>query len=317
MRLITYAEKSSGKAGAGFLLGDGSTIVPARELGLPEDMNELIRALGESAAAEGKAAALTASAAFASLKDKLAAAGKDASKASDRPVLGQNASLLAPIPHPAQDVVCLGVNYRKHAVETRNNAFIDDVDATKNYAIYFAKRVWEAVPPDGAIDGHTDICDSLDYEAELCVVIGADAKNVSEEEAPGYILGYTILNDMSARNLQNRHKQWYFGKSLDDFTPIGPCIVTADEFEMPPARAIRSRVNGELRQDDITDNLIHSISEVVSELSRGFTLRAGTLIAMGTPSGVGMGFNPPKYLKPGDVIECEIDGIGVLKNTVR
>ena len=127
----------------------------------------------------------------------------------------------------------------------------------------------------------------------------------------------TILNDVSARNLQTSHKQWYFGKSLDGFTPIGPCIVTKDDFQNPPALAIKSYVNGEIRQNSTTDLLIFGIAHVVSELSQGMTLRAGTIIAMGTPAGVGMGFVPPNFLKAGDEVKCEIEGIGTLTNVVK
>ncbi len=182
--------------------------------------------------------------------------------------------------------------------------------------MYFSKRVGEAVPHGGVIPSHSGLVDSLDYEVELGVIIGKDAKNVSPDDAFDYVFGYTIVNDVSARNLQTRHKQWYFGKSLDGFFPMGPWIVTADEFEKPPVLGIRSRVNGELRQDSSTGLLIFGISHVVSELSQGMTLKAGTIIAMGTPAGVGMGFVPPKFLKPGDTVECEIDGIGVLSNMV-
>ena len=129
-------------------------------------------------------------------------------------------------------------------------------------------------------------------------------------------LGVSILNDVSARVLQSRHKQWYFGKSLDGFTPIGPWIVTRDEFGDPPVRKIQSYVNGELRQDSTTDRLIFDIPYIISELSQGMTLLPGTLIATGTPSGVGMGFDPPKFLNAGDTVDCVIEGIGTLHNTV-
>ena len=131
-----------------------------------------------------------------------------------------------------------------------------------------------------------------------------------------YIFGYTVINDVSARTLQTRHKQWYFGKSLDGFLPMGPCIVTAEEFPYPPRLSIQSRVNGELRQDSSTELMIFGIDHVVSELSAGMTLKAGTIIATGTPAGVGMGFDPPRFLKPGDVVECSIEGIGTLVNRV-
>ena len=223
--------------------------------------------------------------------------------------------LCAPIPFPKQDIICLGINYMAHAEESaryKKEAFGGD----RPFAVYFSKRVDEAVGDGGFIDGHFDIVDSLDYEAELAVVIGKDAKNVSEEDAFDYVLGYTIINDVSARNLQTQHKQWYFGKSLDGFTPMGPWIVTADEFDNPPVLKISSKVNGQLRQNSSTDLLIFGIAHVISELSRGMTLKAGTIISMGTPAGVGMGFVPPKFLKSGDVVQCEIEKIGSITNTV-
>ena len=130
------------------------------------------------------------------------------------------------------------------------------------------------------------------------------------------MFGYTILNDISAREIQTRHKQWYFGKSMDGFCPIGPWIVTKDEFENPPVLDIKSYVNGELRQNSTTGLLIFSIAHVIEELSHGMKLKAGTIISMGTPAGVGMGFDPPKFLKPGDVVTCEIEGIGRLTNPI-
>lgn len=223
--------------------------------------------------------------------------------------------LLAPIPFPKQDIICLGVNYLAHAEESaryKNEEFSGE----RSYAVYFSKRVNQAVNPEDPIQSHRDIVDSLDYEAELAVIIGKDAKNVPEEQVSDYLFGYTIINDVSARNIQNRHKQWYFGKSLDGFLPMGPCIVTADAVPYPPSLPIQSFVNGELRQNSNTSQLIFGISHVVSELSRGMTLKAGTIISMGTPSGVGMGFSPPKFLKPGDVVECKIKEIGSLINPV-
>ena len=158
--------------------------------------------------------------------------------------------------------------------------------------------------------------DSLDFEAELGVVLGMDAKGVKAENAEKFIFGYTIINDFSARNLQTRHKQWYLGKSLDKLTSIGPCIVTKDEIGNVADLGIRSYVNGELRQNSNTGFMIQTIGGAVEELSEGMTLLAGTLIATGTPAGVGMGFNPPKFLKTGDKVICEIDKIGRLENTI-
>ena len=222
----------------------------------------------------------------------------------------------APITHPQQDIICLGINYMAHAEESaryKQEAF----GGERPYPIYFSKRVNEAVAHGGIVPAFENLVDSLDYEVELAVVIGKDAKNVSKEDAYNYVFGYTILNDISARNLQTRHKQWYFGKSLDGFTPIGPCIVTVDEFVNPPELAIKSYVNGELRQNSNTNLLIFDVAHVISELSQGMTLKAGTIIAMGTPAGVGMGFVPPNFLKSGDTITCEIEKIGQLTNIVK
>ena len=224
--------------------------------------------------------------------------------------------LLAPIPCPAQDVICLGINYMAHAEEAaryRNDAF----GGERSYPIYFSKRVNRAVADGEPILSHQDLVDSLDYEAELAVIIGKDAYHVPEEDAASYIFGYTVINDVSARNVQTRHKQWYFGKSLDSFTPMGPCILTADSVPFPPVLNIQSRVNKELRQDSCTDLLIFDIAYVIHELSQGMTLRAGTIISMGTPAGVGMGFDPPRFLKPGDVVECRVEGIGSITNPVE
>lgn len=224
-------------------------------------------------------------------------------------------TLLAPIPRPRQDVICLGLNYAGHAEESARAA-MPACDGTQDYAAYFSKRVDEAVAPGGVIDGHFDLVSDLDYEVELAVVLSRDAYRVRREEAFSYVLGYTILNDVSARTLQRRHHQWFFGKSLKGFTPMGPWIVTADAFDNPPKLDISCRVNGELRQHSNTDRLIFGIAEVIEELSSGMVLKAGTILSMGTPEGVAMGMESPRYLKAGDVVECEIEGIGRLINTV-
>ena len=223
--------------------------------------------------------------------------------------------LLAPIPRPRQDVICLGINYKAHADEAEQ--YSDAFKKEKPIPIYFSKRVSEAVGPDGYIESHPGLVERLDYEAELAVIIGKTAKNVPAEQAEEYIFGYTVLNDVSARVLQTSHKQWYFGKSLDGFTPMGPAIVTADEIPFPPKLRICTSVNGEMRQDSTTDLLITGIADIIAELSSGMTLLPGTIIATGTPAGVGMGFDPPKFLKSGDTVECSIEGIGTLRNIVR
>lgn len=224
--------------------------------------------------------------------------------------------LLAPIPEPRQDVICLGMNYMDHSAEAAKWGK-DDFVKNAGKAVYFSKRAAYIVGHGGEIDPHFDIVDGLDYEAELAVVLGKDAYRVSKEDAFDYVLGYSVLNDVSARNLQKAHKQFYFGKSLDTHTTMGPWIVTRDELPGAPELDIRCFINGEKRQDSNTRYMIFGVAEVIAELSRGMTLKAGTIIAMGTPAGVGMGFEPPKYLACGDVVRCEIDGIGVLENPVK
>ena len=285
MKLVTFLHDN--KEAVGVLTEDGAAVRP-----LPfADMNALIQASREAllAAVKGAAATLPLSA----------------------------VTLLAPIPRPRQDVICLGINYKAHTEEAArysSEAFTKE----RPIPINFSKRVTEAVAPEGDIESHPGLVERLDYEAELAVIIGKTAKNVMAEDAADYIFGYTVLNDVSARVLQTAHKQWYFGKSLDGFTPMGPCIVTADEVDTsPPALPIRSRVNGELRQDSNTKLQIFDIDHVIHELSQGMTLKAGTIIATGTPAGVGMGMDPPQFLHPGDTVQCEIEGIGTLTNTVR
>ena len=159
--------------------------------------------------------------------------------------------------------------------------------------------------------------DKLDYEVELGVILGRDAFQVDAESADDYIFGYTIINDVSARDIQLKHQQWYFGKSLDGYTPMGPCIVTADEIDNVHDLDITCYVNGEKRQSSNTGYMITTVEEAIAELSQGMTLSAGTVIATGTPGGVGMGMKPPVYLGSGDVVRCEIENIGVLENTVE
>ena len=288
MKFVTY--KYKGAEHVGVLTADESAVIPAAELGLKaESMLELIDKLG------GKLPAVS-----------------DNTKA----IALADVKIEAPIPEPRQDVICLGLNYRDHVEEaTRADAVFD---VQRGDAVYFSKRLQRAVAPGDKIDGHFDICDSLDYEVELGVIIGRDAKNVKAADAGKYIFGYTIINDVSARNLQTRHKQWYFGKSLDDFTPMGPCILSADTVGAMPELNIRCYVNGEKRQDSNTRMMIFDIPYIIEELSAGLTLKAGTVIATGTPSGVALGMDPSvqKYLVSGDVVRCEIDEIGVLENTI-
>lgn len=287
MKLVTY--RLSGAEHVGALTADGKGVLP-----LPAaDMNTLIETMT-----------------LADLRSAAAAAERGGA------VPLSDVELLAPIPRPRQDVVCLGMNYRDHAEESARYS-ADAFTKNSTAAVYFSKRVSEAGKPDGVIPRHAGLTDRLDYEAELAVVLGKAARDVKAVDAADCIFGYTVLNDVSARDLQTGHKQWYFGKSLDDFTPIGPWIVTKDEFKNPPALPIRSYVNGELRQDSNTDLMINGIEKVICELTQGMTLQAGTIIAMGTPAGVGMGFEPPRFLNSGDVVTCEIEGIGTMTNKIK
>lgn len=221
----------------------------------------------------------------------------------------------APIPHPHQDIICLGLNFMDHAEEsTRYKKEV--FQRERRYAVYFSKRVNEAIGDGAKIPSYPGLVDSLDYEAELGVVLGKDAFQVKREDAFDYVFGYTVLNDVSARNIQTRHKQWYFGKSMDGFTLWGPFLVTEDDMKRPPILTIKSRVNGVLRQNGRTDQFIFDIPHVIEELSSGMTLKAGTIISMGTPAGVGMGMMPPRFLSPGDVVECSVEGIGMITNQV-
>ena len=286
MKLVTY--RLSGAEHVGALTADGKGVLP-----LPAaDMNTLIETMT-----------------LADLRSAAAAAERGGA------VPLSDVELLAPIPRPRQDVVCLGMNYRDHAEESARYS-ADAFTKNSTAAVYFSKRVSEAGKPDGVIPRHAGLTDRLDYEAELAVVLGKAARDVKAADAADCIFGYTVLNDVSARDLQTGHKQWYFGKSLDGATPMGPVLVTADEIAYPPALEITCRVNGELRQQSNTALLITSIGQILEELTAGMTLLPGTIIATGTPAGVGMGFDPPKFLQSGDVVECAIEGIGTLRSTV-
>ena len=288
MKLVTYRFENTQRVGV--LTQDETAVLPLDY----SDMNTLIE---------------TASPA------DLRSAASAAERAGVRVPLAE-VELLAPIPRPRQDILCLGMNYKDHADEAAQynaEAFTKE----KPVAVYFSKRVSQAVAPEGDIERHADLVERLDYEVELGVILGKAARNVKAEEAGDYIFGYTVLNDVSARDVQTSHKQWYFGKSLDGFTPMGPCIVTADEISFPPALDISSAVNGEPRQHSNTRLFLTSIPALLGELTAGMTLLPGTIIATGTPAGVGMGFDPPKFLQSGDVVECTIQGIGTIRNTVR
>lgn len=222
--------------------------------------------------------------------------------------------LLAPIPRPHKNIVCLGMNYAAHAYESLRAKGLPE--KLPEYPVYFTKAVTAVNHPDGVVPYDPAFSTQLDWEVELAFVIGRPARNVSLDQAMDYVFGYTILNDVSARDVQNRHQQFFRGKSMDGSAPLGPWIVTADEIADPHALGLRLRLNGKTMQDSHTGDLIFKIPETIVTLSQGMTLEPGDIIATGTPSGVGMGMTPQVWLQPGDVMEAEIDGIGVLRNTV-
>lgn len=223
--------------------------------------------------------------------------------------------LEAPIPHPRNGILSVGLNYVAHAVEIAKATGREYKQPER--PTYFIKWVDRAVAPGGDIPAHGELTQKLDYEVELAVIIGKRCQHVKREDVFSHIFGYTICNDISARDLQGNYGQWAFGKSLDGTAPLGPWIVTIDEFASPPALRVTTKVNGKLRQDSSTSDFIFDIPHLISELSQGITLEPGDVLITGTPSGVGMGLAPQKFLQPGDLVELEIEGIGVLKNHIK
>ncbi|MBE7941575.1 MULTISPECIES: fumarylacetoacetate hydrolase family protein [Ramlibacter] len=227
--------------------------------------------------------------------------------------------LLAPIPQPRRNIFCVGKNYHAHAKEFAGSGFDSSAKSggeIPQHPIIFTKVPECVVGPAQDIVIPAAVSTAIDYEAELAVVIGHGGKGIRKADAMKHVWGYTIVNDVTARDWQSRHQQWDMGKSFDTFCPMGPWLVSADECDGAATR-VRCWVNGELRQDAQTPDLIFDIPTLIETLSAGITLYPGDIIATGTPVGVGIGFNPPKYLKAGDVVKVEIDGIGVLENPVR
>lgn len=222
--------------------------------------------------------------------------------------------LEAPIPEPARGVICLGKNYKDHVKEVPSA--MDLKGGIPENPIYFYKLVDRAIAHEENIPCHEQITKELDYEVELAVVIGKEGKNIPLEQAEEYIFGYTILNDISARDLQTKHIQWFRGKSLDGTCPMGPYLVYKSEIKSPVELEIQCYVNGELRQNSNTREMIFNIPYIISDLSRETTLKPGDIISTGTPAGVGMGFTPRKLLKSKDEIVCKIEKIGELRNVV-
>lgn len=294
-RLISY--RHEGLSQWGVLAADGQSIYSAYDLEetyyipLAETLEEFIET-GE----EG----------LLNLAKLLESNGKDKSV---EPIPLSEVQLDVPF-HPRRNILCVGKNYQDH---------VREFDQNKNAAnpaapIFFTKATTSVIGPDEEIDSHPDVTSQVDYEGELGVIIGKRGTDIAPEDAMKYVYGYTIINDVTARDLQKTHTQWFRGKSLDTFCPMGPTILVGG---WPAPFTIYTRVNGHLRQEGNTSDLIFSIPKLISTLSAGMTLLPGDVIATGTPKGVGMGLNPPEFLKKGDVVEITIDPIGTLRNTVK
>ncbi|MFD1486148.1 fumarylacetoacetate hydrolase family protein [Lacticaseibacillus baoqingensis] len=294
MKIITYIDNDTEKVG--LVSNDGQRVFPIKTLGYAfESVNALIDGADDAT--------------WAKLKRLVNDPQQTGAIAFDQ------VKLTAPIPHPKRDVLALGLNYIDHVNEVAK--YMDEDPAKRAEPIFFAKHVDRAVGEGEATPAHADFISSWDYEVELTVVLKKEINHfVKPEAVEDYILGYTIVNDMTARELR-KHVESFFQKSLDGSTTMGPWIVTADELPFPPAKRIRLWVNDELRQESNTGNLVFSIAECLSTLSKGMTLRAGEILATGTPNGVGAGMVPENYLKAGDHIKSEIDGIGQLNINVK
>ncbi|MFG3323539.1 fumarylacetoacetate hydrolase family protein [Streptomyces sp. NPDC048171] len=226
--------------------------------------------------------------------------------------------LLAPLV-PDRNIFCVGRNYADHAAEFARSGF----DATHSAdgaevpdkPVIFTKPAHSVIGPGQEIDPHTDITSALDYEGEIGIVISKPGYRIPRADALDYVWGYTLINDVTARDMQRDHKQWFLGKSLDTFCPMGPWVTTADEVD-PDKITLQTFVNNELRQDSDTSRLIFDIPAIIETLSAGITLQPGDVIATGTPQGVGIGFNPPRYLQPGDEVVIKASGLGALRNTI-
>ena len=286
MRIATF--EHAGRRCVGVVSGDGASVQPLK---MPQAAADLgVLALVQDAAA-----------------------GRQMPPAEGAAIPLAAVTLEAPIPRPRRNVFCVGRNYHEHAKELSASVFKDSSANTAAWPIVFTK-----VPECVVATGHPvqlpqAVSGQIDYEAELAVVIGKGGRNIRREDAMSHVYGYTIVNDVTARDVQMRHQQWDLGKSFDTFCPMGPWLVTADELDGQATR-VRCWVNGDLRQDARTTDLIFDIPSLIETCSRGITLLPGDIIATGTPSGVGMGMKPPVFLAPGDRVRIEIDGIGVLEN---
>ena len=229
--------------------------------------------------------------------------------------------LLAPMGSFPRNIFCIGKNYRAHALEFTTSGFDSSggvaapSDVIPTSPIVFSKPFTSVIGPDDVIESHSHLTSKLDYEAELAVVIGRGGRDIALADALDHVFGYTIVNDVTARDRQQQHRQWLLGKGMDTFCPMGPAVVTASEIDLAKV-TVECRVNGELRQKASVSDLIFDVPTLIRDLSAGMTLVPGDVIATGTPAGVGIGFDPPRFLKPGDEVAATIEPIGTLTNRI-
>jgi len=295
MKLVTYSTLPSGRPRPGILL-DGERII------------DIQAALGEGS---DTATLLGIVAAGPSSLERLQAL---AAKPPSSTIALADVKLHAPIPRPAKNVFCVGWNYLEHFEEGAKK--LQDHRELPKHPVFFSKAVTAVTGPFDAVPFDANISTSLDWEVELGVIIGVGGKNIPEASAMQHIFGYTVVNDVSWRDLQRRHGgQWHKGKSLDGTCPMGPCVVTADSID-PTNLRVTCRVNGVTKQESNTRHLFFKIPRLIAELSLGMTLEPGDIISTGTPEGVGFARTPPEFMKPGDLLETEIEGIGVMRNPI-
>lgn len=262
---------------------------------LPSDMLSFLDA-GETALEKAK-----------KVEQAVTTSEKDLQSISDLVFNMREAKVVAPIPRPRKNVICLGLNYSEHAEETRS--------PLPEYPIFFTKPPTSIIGPNAPVLFPKNTY-RVDYEAELAFVIGKHGRNISENDAYDYIIGYSVFNDITARDFQRRHAQWFKGKGLDTFAPMGPCIVTKDEVPNPHNLRISLKLNDTLMQNSNTQHMIFKIPTLLKYLTMDMTVEPGDIIATGTPSGVGFSRKPPIYLKPGDVMTVTVEHVGVLQNKV-
>jgi len=291
MRIAAY--QSGREARLGFVVGnrlvDLDAVARRKKVNAPADMIALI--------AEVPAATLRT---LSREADAWVQAGRESVPVS-------RARLLAPIPRPRKNIMCMGLNYAEH---TREGGA-----APPEVPVFFTKPPTAVIGAEAPVTYHR-ATQELDYEVELAVVFGRRGRDIPASKALEYVFGYTVMNDVTARDLQRRHRQWFKGKSLDTFAPMGPWIVHRSAIPDPQQLRLTMRVNGELRQNASTAQMIFSVAQLIETLSAGMTIEPGDILATGTPAGVGMGFNPPRYLRVGDTVEAEVEGIGVLRNHI-